>query len=70
MKAERWQQIDKLLQQALEQAPYRRGVFLDQACNGDADLRQEVESLLSARGKAERFTEAAPMRKPDKTTGG
>jgi eukaryotic-like serine/threonine-protein kinase len=64
MTPERWQQVDKLLEQALEQEPERRGVFLDQVCNGDAALRQEVESLLSAHGKAEGFTEAGPMREP------
>lgn len=61
MKPERWQQIDKLLEQALEQEPGRRGVFLDEACQGDAALRQEVESLLSAHGKAGHFIEAGPL---------
>jgi serine/threonine protein kinase len=64
MTPERWQQIDKLLEQALEQEPDRRSAFLDEACHGDAALRLEVESLLSAHGKAEGFTEAGPMRKP------
>ncbi len=31
-------------------------MFLDEACQGDAELRQEVESLLSAHGKATDFT--------------
>ena len=48
MKPERWQQIDRLLEQALEQEPDRRAVFLDQACAGDEELRREVESLLAA----------------------
>ncbi|MEW5975489.1 MAG: protein kinase [Acidobacteriota bacterium] len=61
MNPERWQQVDKLLEQALEQEPDRRGVFLDQACNGDAALRQEVELLLSAHEKAEGFSEMGPM---------
>ena len=69
MTPERWQQIDKLLEQALEQEPDRRSAFLDEACQGDAALRQEVESLLSAHGKAEGFTEAGPMRKPARRTG-
>ena len=50
MNPERWQQVDKLLELALEQEPSRRSVFLDEACQGDAALRQEVESLLSAHG--------------------
>jgi hypothetical protein len=61
MKPERWQRIDKLLELALEQEPGRRSVFLDEACQGDATLRQEVESLLSAHGKAAGFIEAGPV---------
>ena len=52
MKPERWQRVDNLLELALEQEPGRRSVFLDEACQGDTALRQEVESLLSAHGKA------------------
>ena len=69
MTPERWQQVDKLLEQVLEHAPDRRDDFLEEACQGDAELRQEVESLLSAHGKAEGFTEAGPIRKPGKRTG-
>jgi serine/threonine-protein kinase len=68
MTPERWQQVDKLFEQALEQEPDRRGVFLDEACPGDDELRQELSSLLSAHGKAEGFTEAGPMRRPAKRT--
>ena len=64
MDPERWQRIDKLLEQALEQEPSSMKSFLDGACDGDDELRREVESLLSAHGNAERFTEAAPMRTP------
>jgi serine/threonine protein kinase len=67
MTPERWQQVDKLLEQALEREPSKQAAFLDEACLGDAALRQEVESLLSAHGKAEGFTEAAPMREPART---
>jgi Tol biopolymer transport system component/predicted Ser/Thr protein kinase len=69
MTPERWQQVDNLLGKALEQKPDGRAAFLDEACNGDAALRQEVESLLSAHAKAEGFTEAGPMRTPGKRTG-
>jgi eukaryotic-like serine/threonine-protein kinase len=68
MNRERWQQVDRLLEQALEQEPDRRGVFLDEACRGDDELRQEVSSLLSAHGKAGGFIEAGPMRRPAKRT--
>ena len=52
MTPERWQQVDQLLEQALEHAPDRRDDFLEEACQGDAALRQEVESLLSAHKQA------------------
>jgi len=61
MTPERWQQVDRLLEQALEQEPGRRSVFLDEACQGDAALRLEVESLLSAHGRAADFIEAGPV---------
>src|SRR5437016_416172 len=47
MTPERWQQIEKLYHQALERTLVERTAFLNQACNGDADLRREVESLLA-----------------------
>src|SRR5437016_3401645 len=43
---ERWQQIENLFQGALELEADERAAFLDQACGSDAELRQEVESLL------------------------
>ncbi len=53
MKPERWQQIDQILDGALQREGSQRKAFLDEACSGDASLRKEVESLLkaSARGR-------------------
>ena len=48
MKAEDWQQVDKLFQAAVELEPARRAAFLDSACAGDPALQSEVESLLTA----------------------
>ena len=48
MRPERWRRIDEVLQAALDRRPEDRPSFLDSACAGDADLRREVESLLSA----------------------
>ena len=48
MTPEHWQQVDQLLEQALEQDPEQRGSFLKEACKGDDALRREVESLLLA----------------------
>ena len=48
MTPERWQRIQALFHEALELAPERRAAFLEAQCAGDAALREEVASLLSA----------------------
>jgi len=58
MNPERWQEVDKLFEQALDHQPEMRGVFLDEACQGDAALRREVESLLASDRQAENFLES------------
>jgi non-specific serine/threonine protein kinase/serine/threonine-protein kinase len=50
-----WQRQKDLFRSALERAPEKRGAFLDEACGGDAALRQEIESLLDAHGEAAGF---------------
>lgn len=47
MKVDRWQKIKQLYEAALKHPPSGRAEFLDENCNGDAELRREVESLLS-----------------------
>jgi len=44
---ERWQQVKAVLDGALERDPAERLVYLDEACGRDAELREEVESLLA-----------------------
>jgi serine/threonine-protein kinase len=44
---ERWQQVARLYQSALEQTPATRATFLAEACRDDSALRREVESLLA-----------------------
>jgi hypothetical protein len=55
MTPDRWQQIDRLLELALEQGPEERADFLDKACVGDPELRREVETLLAAHEQAGSF---------------
>ncbi len=57
MKPERWGQIDKLLEEALDREPNQRWAFLKQACPDDAELRKEVEALLEAHDKAGSFVQ-------------
>jgi Tol biopolymer transport system component len=52
MKPDRWREIERLRQQALEREPSRRAQFLEQACGGDRDLWREVESLLAQQSDA------------------
>ena len=61
MKPERWQQIDQILDGALQREGSQRKAFLEEACSGDASLRQEVESLLEASERAESFIEAPAL---------
>ena len=48
MKPQRWKEIDGIFAAALERDSAERSAFLTRACGGDAELRAEVESLLSA----------------------
>lgn len=47
MNPDRWRQVERVCQDALERAPEARADYLDRACAGDEDLRREVESLLA-----------------------
>jgi len=55
MTPERWQQIEQLLQAALECEPAERDALLDRECATDPDLREEVESLLSSAQQTKGF---------------
>lgn len=46
MTPERWHRIEALYHSALERVSPDRNAFLSEACQGDDDLRREVESLL------------------------
>ncbi|HEX5000075.1 MAG TPA: serine/threonine-protein kinase [Terriglobia bacterium] len=48
MTPERWKKIDEVYNEALDRDPATRRLFLDEACQGDDDLRREVDSLLAA----------------------
>src|SRR5262245_61320254 len=61
MTPERWQQIDRLLDEALAREPEHRAAFLDRECAGDPELRREVESLLGHADRADRFIEAPAL---------
>jgi len=61
MDAERWKQVDDLLQSALQVPADQQDGFLRQACANDTDLLQEVQSLLKAHQSAGSFLEPTAM---------
>src|SRR5215831_10488707 len=55
---ENWERIQSLFLEALELRPEQRAFFLDAACAGDTEMRQEVESLLAHDSDGEQIAEA------------
>jgi serine/threonine protein kinase/tetratricopeptide (TPR) repeat protein len=58
MDAGRWNDVDRLLQSALEVPAVERDAYLRQACGGDQRLEDEVRSLLAAHDRADGFLDA------------
>jgi tetratricopeptide (TPR) repeat protein len=59
MPSHSWEQIENIFLQAADLPRQQQDHFLDQACNGDVDLRREVQSLLdSDRKSGEKITRA------------
>ena len=58
---ERWRKVEGVFFAALDRSPESRKDFLDGACTGDADLRQEVESLLEKADRSGSFLKQSPM---------
>lgn len=61
MPTERWEEIDQVFDAALDLDASDRPAFLDKACAGDEELRREVESLLAAHQRADKFIESPAM---------
>src|SRR2546425_3134915 len=57
MTSERWQQVEEVLQAALDRPPHERASFLNEACSTDEELRQEASSLIDAYDEAGDFIE-------------
>ncbi|HKR63693.1 MAG TPA: serine/threonine-protein kinase, partial [Thermoanaerobaculia bacterium] len=51
----RWNQIESVLQEALDREPRERPAFLDASCAHDDDLRRRVEELLQRESRADRL---------------
>src|SRR5258706_9637902 len=61
MPPERWQQVEEVLQAALDCAPGERAAFLEQSCAGDSQLQAEASSLVFAHDAAVDFIEEPAM---------
>lgn len=48
MSTERWEQVKRILDEALRHAPEQRPAYLASTCGQDAGLREEVESLIAS----------------------
>ncbi|MGA7401998.1 MAG: protein kinase [Candidatus Sulfotelmatobacter sp.] len=68
MDAERWKRIDELLQAALQVPVEQQEEFLRQQCAGDADLLEEVDSLLTSHRQAGSFLESPAFSPADMPT--
>jgi serine/threonine protein kinase/WD40 repeat protein len=55
MTPEQWEKVTEIYHAATELKPGELDSFLNAACEGDGDLRREVESLLAAGDAAENF---------------
>ena len=61
MTPERWQEVTRLYQAALQVNPAERAAFLARSCGADDGLRREVESLLRADDAAGSFLAAGAL---------
>lgn len=57
MNPERWQEIETVLQDALDHPPVERASFLDDVCAGDEELKTEATTLIAAYEEAGDFIE-------------
>jgi eukaryotic-like serine/threonine-protein kinase len=55
---DRWQRVEALFQEALDQPPADRGRFLDRTCAEDTELRAELEQLLAGAAASATIDEA------------
>ncbi len=62
MNTERWQEINRIFDAAVEIPTEERGAFLRVICGGDDGLRREVEAMLVADADAQSFLEESPLR--------
>ena len=62
MEPDLWKKVDALLEEALAQPPDKREEFVVEASKDNAELRDEVLSLLKAQAEASNFMERSAMK--------
>ena len=58
MKSQKWKEISKIFNTALDIEPAKRAEYLSKACSGDERLRAEIEILLSAHEGKDSFIDS------------
>ena len=61
MTRERWEQIEQIYHEAIQQVPANRAAFVAERCAGDDALLQEVESLVAANAQTGVFLDTPAM---------
>lgn len=61
MTPERWDKVVSIFHAATDKRPEERGALLDEACQGDDDLRAQVEALLREEGASGTFLFRLPF---------
>ena len=61
MTPERWQEVEDVLQAALDRPPHERASFLEEACVGDQELKIEAAALVRAFDEAGDFIERSAI---------
>ncbi len=59
MNPEHWKKVEEVFESALQHPPAERSAFLEEACQGDESLRNQVETLLLSLDRAGNFMEAS-----------
>lgn len=60
MSPEKLKKVEELYHAVLEVSPQERGLFLQESCGNDLELRQEIESLLSYENDFDSLIDSAP----------
>ncbi|MBA3693516.1 MAG: hypothetical protein H0W77_08785, partial [Acidobacteria bacterium] len=61
MNPEQWQKVKEIFDAALKREPNELSSFLDKACDGNQELRREVEILLASSENVGSFMEQAAI---------